>query len=79
MTARTQDRGVSTSDQDQLGSSTSRSLIHRSKSLHRKDGLPESANDNSLKGKLDHTAEDSSLFDIDEESAGAKNFDKNSL
>ena len=52
MTARTQDRGVNTSDQEQLGSSTSRSLIQRSNSLHRKDVHLENTNENSLKGKL---------------------------
>jgi hypothetical protein len=76
VTARTRDRGVSTSDQEQLSLNTNRNLNYRSKSLHRKEALIESG----YEAKLEHTAEDSSLFDIDEESAAnkSKNFDQKS-
>lgn len=53
MTSRTRDAGVSTSDQEQLGSSTGRNLNYRSKSLHRKEALIDSSgNENSLKAKF---------------------------
>ena len=76
VTVRTRDRGVSTSDQEQLSSNANRNLNNRSKSLHRKEALTESG----YEAKLEHTAEDSSLFDIDEESAAnkSKNFDQKS-
>jgi hypothetical protein len=77
VTARTRDRGVSTSDQEQLSLNTNTNLNYRSKSLHRKEALIESGYEAT---KLEHTAEDSSLFDIDEESAAnkSKNFDQKS-